>query len=430
MSGGWINQAYTRLVTGGGWALAFPQKIQQNLRWFWYDGLFASASDNIIITYMTLYVLSLGATRAQIGVMSALSSLSATLLLLPGAMLVERFNHRKELTILFGGGLARLALLFLALLPFGLNGQALVLTALALSITRDAFGNLSFPAWLSFTADIVPMEGRGRYFGSRNFIMGIAGMLTVLLVGALISHFPQPDGYQLGMGLAFVLGALSTLSFSRLREPTGQPNPQTQARLNPRTILSDLRKQPALTALIATSVLWSFFLNIPGPFFSVYLVENLKANATMVGITSTASAVAGLLVQRRLGKLADRWGARRLQLVSGLIIPILPLAWAFTTVAWHIIPINLVSGVLWGAYGLASFNLLLELTPQEGRARYSAIYQVFVTLALAAGAGIGGWMVTQWGYTAIFVTSAVGRFLAALLFARYVRKPAFPPDAG
>jgi MFS family permease len=423
--GGQINRAFSRLVTGGDWALELPKKTQKNLSWFWYDGLFASASDNIIVTYMTLYVLALGATRAQIGMMSALSSLSATILLLPGAMLVERFNHRKEITLLFGGGIARIALFLLALIPFGLTGRSLVLTAMALSITRDAFGNLSFPAWLSFSADIVPMEGRGRYFGSRNFIMGIAGMITVLLAGALITRFRQPQGYQLGIALAFGLGVLSTFSFSRLHDPAARQTAiPIQARLDPRSIISDLRKQPALGALIGTAVLWNFFLNIPGPFFSVYLVENLKANATMVGITSTASVVASLLVQRRLGKLADRWGARRLQLVSGLLIPILPLAWSFTRAAWHVIPINLVSGVLWGAYGLASFNLLLELTPQEGRARYSAIYQVFVTLALAAGAGIGGWMVTQWGYTAIFVTSAIGRLVAALLFARFVRKPA------
>jgi MFS family permease len=416
-------------VTGGDWALELPEKTKRNLRWFWSDGLFSSASDNIIITYMTLYVLALGATRAQIGIMSALSSLSATLLLLPGALLVERINHRREIILLFGGGISRLAIFIIALIPFGLKGEALVLTAMALSITRYAFANLSFPAWLSFAADIVPMEGRGRYFGSRNFIMGIAGMLTILLVGALITRFNKPEGYQLGMALAFVLGSASTFSFSRLHDPARETVPQTPPPLEWSALWQDLRKLPALPALIATAVVWNFFLNVPGPFFSVYMVENLKASATMVGIASVTTAISSLLVQRRLGRLADRWGAHRLQLISGLLIPILPVAWVFTRAPWHVIPINIVSGVLWGAYGLASFNLLLELTPQEGRARYSAIYQMFVTLALAAGAVVGGWMVTQWGYTAIFVTSAVGRLLAALLFARFVRKPVPIPNA-
>jgi MFS family permease len=273
------------------------------------------------------------------------------------------------------------------------------------------------------------MEGRGRYFGSRNFIMGITGMLTVLLVGVLITRLNQPEGYQLGMALAFVLGTASTFSFSRLHDPAGQTAPQTPPPLELPALLRDLRNLPALPALIATAVVWNFFLNIPGPFFNIYMVENLKASATMVGIASVTTTVSSLLVQRRLGKLADRWGAHRLQLISGLLIPILPFAWVFTRVPWHVIPINIVSGVLWGAYGLASFNLLLELTPQEGRARYSAMYQMFVTLALAAGAVVGGWMVTQWGYTAIFVTSAIGRLLAALLFARFVRRPVSIPNA-
>jgi predicted MFS family arabinose efflux permease len=246
-------------------------------------------------------------------------------------------------------------------------------------------------------------------------------------VGALISRLPKPEGYQVGMALAFLLGTVSTFSFSRLHDPAGQVRPQTPPPLGLPSLFRNLRKQTALPALISIAVVWNFFLNIPGPFFNVYMVENLKASASMVGIISSVATVAGLLVQRRLGRLADRWGAHRLQLISGLLIPILPIAWVFTRAAWQIIPINILSGVLWGAYGLSSFNLLLELTPQEGRARYSAMYQIFVTLALAAGALVGGWMVTEWGYTAIFVTSGIGRLLAALLFVRFVPKPISVP---
>jgi predicted MFS family arabinose efflux permease len=232
------------------------------------------------------------------------------------------------------------------------------------------------------------------------------------------------------MTLAFVLGIASTLSFSRLHDPAGQSVPQTQLPLQLPVLIRDLRKLPAIPALIVTAVIWNFSLNIAGPFFNVYMVENLKSSATMVGIASIATTVSGLLVQRRLGRLSDRWGSHRLQLISGLLIPILPFAWVFTRVPWHVIPINILSGVLWGAYGLASFNLLLELTPQEGRARYSAMYQVFVTLALAAGAALGGWMVTQWGYTTIFIASGIGRLFAALLFARFVRRQVAIPGAG
>ena len=144
----------------------------------------------------------------------------------------------------------------------------------------------------------------------------------------------------------------------------------------------------------------------------------------MVGLTSIASSVAGMLVQRKLGELNDRWGARRLTVLSGLLIPILPLLWVFIPSAWFVIPINLLSGALWGAYGMGSFNHLLMIMPADQRARYSAIFQVTVTLALAGGAALGSLLVTQWGYPAVFVSSSIGRFIAALLFARLSRQRA------
>jgi len=143
---------------GGEWAIPLAAQIKHNLTWFFFDGLFASASDNIIITYVTLFVLALGATSAQVGLMSSFSSLASALLLLPGAILVERYGHRKEFTMAFGGGVARLAILILAMLPIIVHGTAIVWVAIALSVTRDSFGNLSFPAWVSVTADVVPWK--------------------------------------------------------------------------------------------------------------------------------------------------------------------------------------------------------------------------------------------------------------------------------
>ena len=64
------RQALGRFMVGGVWALALPAVQRRNLRWFWVDGLFASGSDNIALTYLVLYALAAGASRAQIGMMS------------------------------------------------------------------------------------------------------------------------------------------------------------------------------------------------------------------------------------------------------------------------------------------------------------------------------------------------------------------------
>jgi predicted MFS family arabinose efflux permease len=165
---------------------------------------------------------------------------------------------------------------------------------------------------------------------------------------------------------------------------------------------------------------WNFSLNIAGPFFNVYMVENLKFTASMVGITSIVASVASLLIQRRTGRLSDRWGPRKVLMIAMFLIPIMPFAWLFITQFWHVIVLNSFSGALWGAFNLVSFNFLLSLTPDAQRARFSAFYQILVMLAMAGGAAVGAWVVTTWGYPAIFLCSAIGRMAAAILFIRFV----------
>jgi predicted MFS family arabinose efflux permease len=65
----------------------------------------------------------------------------------------------------------------------------------------------------------------------------------------------------------------------------------------------------------------------------------------------------------------------------------------------------------------------LTITKAENRARYSAMAQVCVALSTAIGAGLGGEIVTHWGYVAIFVGSGIFRAIGSLVLARFVKDP-------
>jgi predicted MFS family arabinose efflux permease len=206
-----------------------------------------------------------------------------------------------------------------------------------------------------------------------------------------------------------------------MRDPKSSfASTQSAGSLTPRTIVREMITHPYFLALSLVMAFWNFSLNIAGPFFNVYMVENLKFTASMVGIVSIVSSLAGLLIQRRIGRLSDWWGPRKVQMIFMLLIPILPFAWLFVTKFWHVIVLNSFSGALWGAFNLVSFNFLLSLTPDARRARFSAFYQILVMLALAGGAAVGAWVVAVWGYQVIFLCSAIGRMAAAILFVRFV----------
>lgn len=404
-----------QVLAGGAWSVHLPPAVRHNLRWFSLDGLFAQVVEAVNVNFTGLYVLALGATSAQIGWMTALSSFSAALLLLPGGVLADR-RERRQWLCLSGGFIARTAILLLALLPLAFSGPTGIYVAIGLVVVRESLANLILPAWTALAADLVPLQWRGRYFGARNFAMGLAGMAATLIVGELITRHSGAGGYQLAFGLAWAAGLVSLFSFARLIPPADPPAGFTAPAVSFRTLLTP----SPFWAFAAAAALWNFALNISGPFFNVYVIEGLHGDAGVVGLLAVVSAVSGLPGQRLFGPLVDRWGPRRVQLLTGLLIPGLPLAWMLVTNPYQPMLINLVGGFLWAGFQIASFSLLLAITPEALRPRYTALYQIVVLASLAAGAAWGSAVIGLWGYKATFLMSAIGRFTAMLLFARFV----------
>jgi MFS family permease len=414
-------------TAGGLWTYQLRPAVRQNLRWFWLDGTFAAGSDAVIAAYLSVFVLALGGTRAQIGLMNSLSSLSAALLLFPGAALAERLGRRKPV-VLAGAGGARTILLLLVLMPLAFSGQAAVYLVIALVIVRSASVHLGVPAWSSLMADLVPVSRRGRYFSSRSIAMVASGMITTLLFGQLISRVREPLGYQLAFGVAFLIGAVATYFFSRIAEPPLAPAPARSAGTG-LALWSQLRQHRDFLTFCAVAALWNFSVSIGGPFFGVFLVESLGASAGLIGTFSVLSSLSALPGHRLFGTLVDRWGARRVHVLTGLLIPVLAIGWVFAQSPWQVVPLYLIGGFLWAGYGLASLYVQLNLIPPAGRARFTALLSIVVLLGLAAGAAVGGLIAERWGYRAAFVATGVGRMTAALLFVRFVRVPEQPAEA-
>lgn len=410
------------LTVGGSWGRTLAPFQQLNLRWYWFDGLFASASDNIILNYVSLFIIALGATGAQVGLASSLSSIVSALVLIPGALLAERVIHKKRIPLAFGAA-GRFSIFLLVFVPIFFKGPTAIWIAIAFSVIRDACSYFGYPAWMDITNDVVPIEGRGRYFGSRNFIMGIAGMAVTLLTGKLITLFVHTTGYQIALAAAFVLGMASTFCFSRIDEGAPRPSANGERGFPLRGLVGMLKGQSNFIALAVTAAMWNFAVNISGPFFNVQMVNVLGFNTAVIGVLNVISAFTSLITQKRIGGLADRFSNRKLQLISMALIPILPAAWIFVTASWQVAIINLFTGIFWGIYNLVSFNLLLAAVPRDQVARFTAVYQVVILAAMALGAAIGSAIVAAWGFTGVLIATVAVRYVTVAVFARFVREP-------
>jgi MFS family permease len=415
------------MTAGGSWAVQLSDSTQRNLRNFFFDGLFSSANDSITLTYLSLFILSLGASNADIGLMTALASLSATILLIPGAILVDKIGNRKKIVLISGGFASNFCLILMAAAPLLIKGPAIIYVAIGLKVLMDSLRNFALPAWVSMAGDIIPLSWRGRYFSTRNLIMGFAAMVVTYGIGQIITWLGEPVGYQWALLFAFIFGITAASFFSRIRDYRDADQQIPTQSYSVHSLFQTLQADRNFLAFCLFTGLWSFSLNIAGPFFNVFLVKDLSATASIIGIVAVVGKITSMPAQRFLGPLADRWGARKLMHLMAYLIPILPFCWYFVRAPWQAIPINALGGILWAGMNLAAFNMLLEISPQDQRAKYSAMYQIAVALSAAIGASLGGFIADHWGIRLVFLLSAIGRFLSAIVYARFVHQPLSKP---
>ncbi len=400
-----------------------PRSVRASLRWLLISGIFGNTAGTILVSYQAIYLLSLGATRGEIGLLSSLSNLMMPLAMLPGAWLARRGPSYKQIVV-GAAVLSRVALLGVVFLPLT-HGLSPVIWGIALLSLYNFFQYLLKPAWTAVVGEIVPARWRGRYFSTRNMFIGGTAFLVLLGMGRLVGHLPIPQGYQTALAISVVTGLAATYSFSRI-ESRPRPTPPPTDRKRGLYLL----KQRTFLAFCLTAGLWNFGVQIASPFFTVYLVDEVRVSSTVVAVVAAISSLAALPGQRVFGSLNDHKGARWVQRVTGFIIPLVPGVWGFIAHPWQAYVVEAVSAFVWAGYNLAAFNLLLEMTPEEGRPSAVAVYQAVSGIGMTLGAAAGGWVAQQYGYRPVFLLSAGGRLLAAAMFSlvvvRAVSWPQFP----
>jgi MFS family permease len=392
-----------------------------NLRYFWLDGIFASTSEAFYLAYIPLFALAYGATNEQIGWIMAIGNLLGALALFPGARAMEHTGKRKELVVWTGGFTARVALLLLAFIPLlQLPASVAILAITSLNGVRAFMSNFANPAWTSLVADLVPNFMRGRYFSTRSFTMGICTLIFTAFAGWLITSgnswtSNQFLGFQFVFFLSFATGMGSWYYFRRIDETAIAT--KAVSKHVPGQLRRALAETPGYMGFVVSAVVWNFALQIAAPFFNVYLVSQLGANTATVGIVASISSITAIAGQLWLGKWMDRKGAIWLAIVTGIPIGVLPMFWAFYTEPWQVGINNAFGGFLWAGYNLANFNLLLQLTPNEGRARAVALYQTGVFTSAVVGPLVGGYIADHISFQLTFILSGAGRLIAIGLFA-------------
>jgi MFS family permease len=389
------------------------------MAFFLADGLFIGLTNALTMTYIPLYALGMGASGAEIGLLSALQNGAAIAGSAASGTAVRWLHSRKLVSLYFHRIIDHLVLLLVVAIPSVAAPSAAIYTLLGLQAIRSFLSSIGAPAWSAFVPLIVPLEVRGRYMAVRWMIKVISGIAVPPLAAFIIlSLGGYPTGYQVNFALAVGTGLTCAWFFSQIPEPASVATADLPA--SPQA--GRLRWRSPFGRFAIGVSLWTVASTIAAPFYIVFMSKSLGLGVGAIGLLTsftTAAQLVGLIV---IGRLVDRRGARVVYAMSTLALAVVPLGWLLVQNWSHIVPLAALSGLATAGSSLAGQNALWDVTPEEGRASYTSAYYTLTSIAATVAPLLGGWCFAQWGFHGVIAVGGVASVVAASLLALLLRR--------
>lgn len=290
-------------------------------------------------------------------------------------------------------------------------------------------------SWNAWVQEWVPIRLRGKYFGRRNRLLQFSTLSFLLLAGWVLAAWDYSrTAFQLVVAFAVCMRMLSLLWQLRMPTEASSAPPSRGATLSAQFVT--FRQARPFLRFIAFGAMWSFAANIFGPFYHVFMFEELRLSALQVGTLSVCGAIGAALSMPAWGALLDRYGNKSVMAVSLGLWQAQNLAWCFIT------PDNtdwLYAMWLWGGltnagFILGQFTLLLKLLPVPARnlalGMNLAVTSFFAAIAPVLGGAILEFFLARHSalpvYHACFLAQPLLAIAAGWLLLR-IREPAASP---
>ena len=403
--------------------------LAHNLRVSQWDAAAFGVMVGIGETYLPQFVMRVGFTEVMSGLVVSVPVLmgGALQMISPWAVALLKSHKRWVLCC----SLLQAAS-FVPLIVAAIVGIIPPWAALALAALYWAGGMGTGPAWNVWIGTLVPRTIRAHFFAKRTRLQQ-GTVLAGFLAGGFALEAGKQHDLTLGkqhdtelivfavlFAIACVCRLASAFFLAAQTEPL--PLPPNRQRVPALEQLQRYRHSAGGRLLLYIIVV-QFGVWITGPYFAPYMIKKLNFSYVDYSVLIAFSFVFKIMALPLCGRLAKRWGARRLLTLGG--IGIVPLAgmWSVSdNYAWLCVT-QVIAGVSWAAYELAFFLLFFESIPAKERVSVLTLFNLLNSLALAAGALIGGIILhyageTPAAYHALFTISSAWRALALIVLWR------------
>jgi MFS family permease len=381
---------------------------------FWASFLSSAASFN------SAFALRLGASNADIGLLSSIPALLAILVSIPAGRFIQNLNHRKP-WILGSLAIHRGSFLLIALLPF-LAGTGLALGPTAVWILiligiPAYFFNIGFTAML---ADVVSEDRRAAVFSGRQIIYNAAVSILIFGLGKWLKLAPFPLNYQVMFVVGVITAFISNYFLLKINVPE---KPKAAAPAEPISFLTEIKairsalvEQKGFSQIVRNTFIQSFALWAAGPLYILYFVKSLKADESWLGLNGTIVSVVTIFAYMFWRRWLGRLGESKTLKITIALASLYPLLVGLSPSLTLILGAGALYSFFNAGVGLSHFNILLRVMPEDSRPQYTAFWTALMNAGAFVAPLIGVQFANWFGLAPTLIGCGIIAGLGALTF--------------
>lgn len=403
--------------------------LQNDLRASTGDGAAFSVMVGSGETYLPAFVLALGHSERDSGLVAAVPRLAGAAVQLASPAGVRRLGSQRRWVVLCA---TLQALCFAPLAAGALAGSMSVGLVFLAASWYWASGLATGPAWNSWISTLVPPRLRARYFAARTRICQACLFLGLAAGGAILQAGRAHARTRLAFAALFTLAGVSRWISSRFlaRQSEPEPLPRDSRDVGLVELVRRFRRG-ADGRLILFMLAMTTAVQLSAPYFHPYMLKHLGLPYAHFTALLAASFVAKISALPLLGRLARRFGPNRLLWLGAAGIAPAAALWTLTdSFAWLVL-VQVFVGAAWAAYELGTFLMIFETIRPEERTSVLTFLNLADALAMFAAACAGGALLQSMGsghgaYLRLFWLSTGARLLTLPLLARVLPAPGVP----
>lgn len=373
---------------------------------FLFTMIVANISSRMLNPYIPLYLQSMGASVAQVGMVFTLSMIVPLAFQILGGWVSDTIGRLQAMVIGSLAGIVSFAFYIFA------DGWGWVLAGMIFSSLAGSFVAPSFQAYVAEQAD---PKRLGKVYGITDGLFSVVGIVGPLLGGFFSEHFGfKPLFLVAGAGylIATVIRVLLARK-NRAARTAGDGRKLSWSGL--KTSMGEMIGMIVAGGIVAWMLITDGVIDVSfsicGQFEPIYLSNLMNFTNSQIGLLIAVGSTATMIVMLLGGGLSDRLG-ERVCIIGGSLMVAASMALFLVTrqFAWFIVSFAM-SGIGGGLLQPAYNSLISKAIPTRLRGTAFGLFSTSVGLISLPAPLIGGILWEQIGPWAPFLVPIVAILL-------------------